>query len=234
MADVFIGGVQGFSSLDTPAAVSALLATGRVGLYQHALGLVSTSADGTLPGIVSAFANTGPGIAELGYESNAANWFSNDYTSLYTNYGLAPTEALIDINGYTVDPGWSSYVSAAQANGISIVAPIFSPNFADSVYGNFATMPQYAGLRAAAILGGGIALDCPPGYAAEEGSAYVASLESEISWAHANGLVVTAIISPHDDFETTFLQDTESFLSQLAVAGTLPDNYVVETYATYG
>ena len=236
VADVFVGGVQGFSSLATASATAELRATGRVGLYQHANAIQTSFNDGSLGNIVQAFSSDGPGMAELPFVSDPSTWFKNLYHQVFSSSGLTPSTAIVDIGSYTVDSSaWSAYVSAAQAAGISTVAPIFSPNGATDPMGDFASLPGYASLRSAAILGGGITLDSPPGYALQRGNSYLATIESEIRWAKSQGITATVILSPTTgDNDTSFLQDTASFIAHLASAGALPDAWVVETYDVSG
>ena len=236
MPDVYIGGVQGFDVLATASASALLRATDRVGLYMHANGITNAYADNTLGNIVQAFSNTGPGFAELPDLDDPANWFSTFYNKVFTQSGLAPSVASVDVPSYTIDAtAWSAYVAAANAAGISRIAPIFSPNDANDPLGNFATIPDYASLRAAALSGGGITLDTPPGYALQRGSAYLQTIETEIQWARANGLTATVILSPTPgDYDSSFLQDTARFIGTLAAANALPDAWVVETYSTDG
>ena len=237
MADVFIGGVQGFSGLAVASASSLLRATGRVGLYMHGPGVQSSYDNGSLTSIASAFNGTGTGMAELPYvPTNPSSWFSTFYRPLFTDSGLNPSAISVDITSYSVDPSeWSAYVTAAQALGISLVSPIFSPNDPSDPLGDFGTLPAYASLRAAALLGGGITLDTPPSYAFARSSDYLSTVESEIQWARENGVKSTVIVSPTTaDYDSSFLEDTAHFIAQLAANNALPDNWVVETYVLDG
>ena len=129
----------------------------------HADAIQNSYADGSLSAVASNFDGTGSGYAELPFiASDAADWFANNYARLFSNNGLTPTDAAIDVP-VDVDPSeWQAYVSAANKAGITCISPIFSPNTADDPLGDFATLPQYASLRSAALLGGGLTLDTPP------------------------------------------------------------------------
>ncbi len=236
MIDVFVGGVQGFDTFASATVTATLRATGRVGLYAHANAVQQVYDNGDLPSIVSAFSGDGSGFAELPFETNASGWFSSYYTQVDVDSNLTPSIAAVDVSSYTVDySSWSAYVQAAAAVGISRVTPIFSPNDLADPLGDFATLPAYASLRAAALLGGGITLDSPPSYSLARGSAYLSTIESEIRWANANGITSTVIVSPTSaDFDSSFRETTAQFIAQLAANNALPDDWVVETYATDG
>ena len=94
MADVFIGGYQGFTSLANPSASTRLRATGRIGLYEHAQGVESAEATGDWTSILSSFGQTGSGYAELPFVlNNPLSWFSTAYNLLYTAPGAAVSDA---------------------------------------------------------------------------------------------------------------------------------------------
>ena len=234
MADVFVGGYQGFSGLAMSSASSLLRATGRVGLYEHGSGVQVAYNAGTWPTILSVFSQTGPGYAELPYvTSDVSNWFSTTYHTLFTGSGAVVSDAAVNVPSYVIDPAtWGAFVSAAKAAGVSRVAPVFSPNYSDSPLGDFATLPAYASLRAAAIVGGGISLDTPPSYVLNSGNSYLNTIESEITWARAAGVRSTVIVSPFADGGKNFLENTAAYVALLASANALPDQWVVETYAT--
>ena len=96
MADVFLGGVQGFSSLAITSASVALNATGRIGLYQHANGVQNAYVDGSLAKIVQAFAGDGSGVAELPFVSDPTTWFSEYYDQVLNNTAFAQSLASLE------------------------------------------------------------------------------------------------------------------------------------------
>jgi hypothetical protein len=78
---VSVGGTAGFNTLANADFTTALLATGRVRLYEHATAVANAIADSpasnpyaVLNAIESVFAGTGPGEAELGWLG--ANYFT--------------------------------------------------------------------------------------------------------------------------------------------------------------
>ncbi len=88
MADVFIGGVQGFSGLASASASTLLRASSRVGLYMHANAVQASYVDGSLNSIAQTFSASGSGMAELPFPSDPATWFSQYYTRVFTQSGL--------------------------------------------------------------------------------------------------------------------------------------------------
>ncbi|MBE7189803.1 carbohydrate-binding domain-containing protein, partial [Jatrophihabitans endophyticus] len=154
------------------------------------------------------------------------------YKMVITNNGFAPTEANVnaDFSSASFGTDWSSYVAAAKGAGLQSVAPVFSPNVGGIPADGWADA-QYSAIKTAALQGGALAVDTPSAFLLGQGSAYQTFTENEIQWAHQNHLRVTVILSPYDD-PTTFGANSAAAVSLLSKAGTLPDDWAVENYAT--
>ncbi|MBE7209969.1 MAG: hypothetical protein INR65_03030 [Gluconacetobacter diazotrophicus] len=230
---VYFGGITGLDDVTNPANISALVATGTVGLYMHADAMAAAYDAGKLPAISKAMSGTTGGQLELGLvgASNAVGFFAGWYKMVITNNGFAPTEANVnaDFSSTNFSADWTSYVSAAKSAGLQTVAPIFSPNTGTLPTDGWAN-PGYGSIKTAAIQGGALAIDAPPAFFVARGSVYQNFVESEIQWAHQNNLRVTIILSPYND-ASTFGADTAAALSLLGKAGTPPDDWSVENYA---
>ncbi len=253
MADnaIVLGGLQGFSDLANSANTLALRATGRAGFYAHiqSMGLPYSAGPDTLPGIAQVFQNSGAYVAELDYTDNVASqaaYFGSSLTGSFAQFGAMPDEALInmfssdDVNSLA-QTNWKTYIDDARAAGIQRLEPIFSPNGDTStsqIYDlNSFLDPVYNNVRAAALYGGGLALDLPPAYLYDLtgsspalGAKYLAFVEQEINWANANGIRSTVIISPYSS-GVGFLDYTQDLVQRLQADGAVPQQYIVENYA---
>ncbi|MBV8345692.1 MAG: hypothetical protein JO190_11985 [Candidatus Eremiobacteraeota bacterium] len=148
---VSVGGTAGFNALVNRGFTTALLATGRVRLYEHANAIAAAIADATpsnpysiLNAIGNVFDATGPGEAELGYVG--ANYFTLSakdypyyYRYQYVRSGLNPTAANVNVpdrppSAITFDrrnvTKWRLWVQAARSVGIASMAPVVAPNAA--------------------------------------------------------------------------------------------------------
>lgn len=211
---IFVGGTGGFDALQYGDQFKALLATGHVGLYEHANAVsAAENSPGTIEAIEDAFAGTGSGQAELGQVG--WNYFTlppsyGYYQAVYIQNGLHPSEANVDTPYDSVPPNqlenflvsWMEYVDAARSAGIESVAPIVGPNdpnepkLGDHV---FATNPFYELERREALYGKAIAFDVPPNFFLTGGSGpgYEKFIVQAIQWGNAHGLRTTMLLSPY-------------------------------------
>ncbi len=240
---VFIGGVVDFNELGT-GSLAASLTAGGVALYMHANAMQTAYNAGELPAIAASYADAGPGEAEFGFQSgaNLTSYFEGYFTRVYQGQGLLPDEANIVLPVEAPDApailtaselaSWDTYVDAAKAAAVLSVAPIISPNTGTEDISSW-NIPYWAPAQAAAAYGGGITVDTPPGYFLARGSDYEAFTEQQITWANANGLRSTMIISPYGD-AGSLLADTQAVVAKLATADAMPTQFVVEDYDAGG
>ena len=230
---VFIGGVVGFDDLADPNNTSLLRATGIVGLYMQEGAMGAAWDAGQVGAIAAGMAGTGPGEVELNLQpaALAVDWFTTWWHTIWTNYGLGPTEdnVIIDFSNASWSSDFAATVAEGRNFGITSFAPIFSPNNTSYALDSFSNDPQYAAIRSAAILGGALAIDAPPAYFFARGAAYQQFTYQEIQWAHQNDLRVTVIISPYGD-DASFLADTQAFVASLNENNAAPTEWVVENY----
>lgn len=197
---VAVGGTAGFNALTQPEFTTALLATARVRLYEHANAVGAAIADSPasnpyaiLNAIESVFSGTGPGEAELGYVG--AEYFTLPPTSypayyqyLYVVSGLNPSDANVNLpvrpRSIRYDPGnvrsWKRWVEAARTVGIVTMAPIVAPNAAWRAHSRKYppkraqyydfTSAFYDLARFQALYGRAIAFDTPPHFFLQGGS----------------------------------------------------------------
>ena len=118
---------------------------------------------------------------------------------LYQKYDYKPLQGNVNIGGEYFSnndlSSWETYVNAARADGVLNIAPITSYNGLDTNYiEDFATSNYWAATREAALYGGGISFDMPPGFAlhfttawypifSESANTYINFIESQIKWA---------------------------------------------------
>ena len=171
------------------------------------------------------------------------------YTSVYSAQGYDPAETDVNVDGshsWTAQDlqAWEGYVNNCRSVGILNVAPILSDNdYTADLAQPFATSAWFANERAAALYGGGLAFDTPPGYFfARNWDGYESNIEQQIQWCNQNGLRSSVIISPYalpnepivagqaQGDDNLFLQKTEKFLADLKAAGALPTQIIVENY----
>lgn len=211
---ILVGGTGGFDAFQAGDQLTELLATGHVGLYQHAN---AVSAAENPPSIISnidqVFAGTGSGEAELGqvgwnYCTLPPSY--GYYKAAYLQYGLHPAKANVDTPSDSVSPSdfetalkqWMEYVDAARTVGIESMAPIAGPNnpnepkLGDHV---FATNPFYELERDEALYGHAIAFDVPPNFFLTGGSGpgYQKFIIQAIQWGIAHGLRTAVLLSPY-------------------------------------
>ena len=112
------------------------------------------------------------------------------------------------------------------------VAPVWSEN----ELSNVATSDAFANIRAAALYGGGLALDTPPEFVfnlAAGDPAYIPALEALLKWCTANGLRSSMILSPDGGagVDPNLLANTQKLVAMLQSAGAMPSQFIVENYS---
>jgi hypothetical protein len=146
---VSVGGTGGFNTLVNRDFTAALLATGRVRLYEHAVAIAAAITDSPpsdpyaiLNAIENVFSATGPGEAELGlvgwnYFTLPAKSYPGFYQYQYVDSGLNPNAANVDVpykppSAIKFSPrnvrAWKRWVQAGRSVGIRSMAPIVAPN----------------------------------------------------------------------------------------------------------
>ena len=123
-------------------------------------------------------------------------------------------------------------MNALRVHGVMNVAPVWSDNELSDV----ATSDAFANIRAAALYGGGIALDTPPEFVfnlAAGDPAYIPALEALLRWCTANGLRSSMILSPDGGagVDPNLLANTQKLVSMLQAAGAMPSQFIVENYS---
>lgn len=231
--DVSYGGVANFDALANPLLTSTLRSLSNTSLYLHATAVQAAYDDRTLPAIARLFAATAAD-AEFGFQStgsNALSFFHGWVQRVLLNIGFRIDTA--SINGFnpgtTSQTAWDDYVDLARSVGIGTVSPVFSPN--SSNWSLTWSASSYDPLRAAALYGGGLTIDAPPGLFGSGSSAYRSFTENEIRWANQQGLETTVIVSPWGS-PANFLRDTAAFFQTLRATDALPSHWVVENYQT--
>ncbi len=180
----------------------------------------------------SAIVAVGPTTAAQG--ATWGNWGANTgvltdrgYGYFVTGQGFTPSEANTNLTltteFTTADlASWKGYVDTLRGSGIMNVAPVVtSSNAVLDISGSDAT----ASLRSAALYGGGIDFDLPPGYLLSLGSATLGAIVDDIKWADANGLRSTMTLRAYTD--PSFMENTKTLLGELQAAGALPSQAVV-------
>lgn len=265
-AEVFIGGVgPGFALLADPAVAGPLRATGRIRLYQHANGM-----DGLSPARRSAMWTTwglsgfgaGDTVGEVGSPGPGFLRYADGHTPAQVNAneeavgrsrytaGRGDAHPGQGYDGYTGDADLAelkAHIAFYRAHGAKDVAIVSSPNGAGADLDDpFPSGTFWANLRAAAELGGAIALDTPPTYALARGPGYLANAAEMVAWGNANGLRTSVIVSPwalapdaqgrggNCGLDPTLLASTRTFVAFLQSRNALPSQWVVENYCLDG
>ena len=146
---VSAGGTAGFNTLVSRDFTTALRATGRVRLYEHASAIAAAIADSPssnpyaiLHAIEKVFSATGPGEAELGligwnYFTLPAKAYPSYYQYQYVKSGLSPNAANVNVPYRPLKAitfsrknirDWKLWVQAGRSVGIRSMAPIVAPN----------------------------------------------------------------------------------------------------------
>lgn len=254
---ILVGGTGGFDAFEDRDQFEELLATGHVGLYEHANAIsAAENPPRIMQQIEKVFAGTGSGEAELGQVG--WNYFTlppsyGYYQAVYIQSGLHPTEANVDTPSDSVPrrqlrealDKWKAYVDAAKTVGIGSMAPIVGPNdpsepkLGDHV---FATNPYYELERDEALYGKAIAFDVPPNFFLTGGSGpgYQKFIIQAIQWGNEHGLRTTMLLSPYPwptnangepDTFREFTDNTFSHDTELFVARLTRDQAVPSEWA---
>ncbi len=254
-AAVSLGGTYGFESLADPTAAGRFRASGRGGYYLH----YSAVDNPQLTSIAAAFAGTGPGVVEVSYGGgfNPGFWGRSDYQQKVVGKGFRPAAAIVNIDTsdaqfstrWSDSVGFKAFVDAARRDGgVKVLAPITSPNQSGGpgAAGDAASVAVihpwsdawWDDIRAAALYGGGIALDSPPKFYFEglpttvQQQAYQQFSQEVIAWGHANNLWVSVLVSPYT--EQNFEAYARRFYDTLRAADRLPSHWAVINYNACG
>ncbi|HEX8816750.1 MAG TPA: hypothetical protein VF753_14725 [Terriglobales bacterium] len=211
---IFVGGTGGFDAMRDGSQMQELLATGQVGLYEHAVAVAAAeNPPSILRAIEKTFAGTGSGQAELGQVG--WNYFTlppsyGYYQAVYIQNGLRPAEANVNTPSDSVpkrelkhaEAQWRAWVDAGKTVGIESMAPVVAPNGANEPkLGDhvFATNPYYALERYEALYGKGMAFDVPPNFFLTGGSGpgYQKFIIQAIQWGNEHGIRTTMLLSPY-------------------------------------
>ncbi len=231
---VSVGGTAGITSMAVARNTARLRATGRAGLYTHALGAEVLLTAGLTRRIARVFRGTGAGIAELGIPATrgeAIGFFHGPYRALYLRHGLAPRMA--NVNG--LDPTgasgsvrqWRDYASVAARFGIHSVAPFVNNN--NPAWPDDFDDPFWDHTKRVALAMRAGALDTPPGFAFSSGPAYLGNVVQVIRWCRAQKLRTSVVLSPHGD-QRTYRASAIRFYLFLRANAALPTEWVVETF----
>jgi hypothetical protein len=146
---VSVGGTAGFNTLVDADFTTALRATGRVKLYEHATAIAAAITDSPLSNpyaildaIENVFSATGRGEAELGlvgsnYFTLPAKSYPEYYRYQYVDSGLKPNAANVNVPDRPLSAiqfsrrnvrAWELWVRASRSVGIASMAPIVAPN----------------------------------------------------------------------------------------------------------
>jgi hypothetical protein len=188
---IYIGGTVGLSDLANPVLVSPLIQSGRVGLYQHAVGMraLLNRSEPASQLLLSTWAPTGippggggVGIAEEGQIPDINPQVIGDAFRPFGADRHLPVVTIMNArfgSGTLTTDGkvFRSYMSGSDlaatkvgidhlfAKGSELVLVNYTPNFVDYDATNpFAVSPFWANVRAAYQHGGGGAFDTPPSY----------------------------------------------------------------------
>ncbi len=221
---VFVGGVRGLSELAEPSIAERLIATGRIGLYEHANGMaaLATSERSKLLAVWRATGG-GHGLGEVGAYTTP----QPSYRAYFGSAGVYPIE--INMNALTGNgDGTGTYatskasgdkttgatytgfvqasdltkveaaIGVARAAGARSIAVFFSPNGGgEDIVDPFDSGGFWANVRTIIADGGGLALDTPPAYFLARGPRYQFMIEQMIKWAEGKDYRVCLVVSPY-------------------------------------
>lgn len=231
---VSVGGTAGIASMAVARNTARLRATGRAGLYTHALGAEVLLTAGLTRRVARVFRGTGAGIAELGIPASrdeAIGFFEGPYRALYLRHGLAPCMA--NVNG--LDPTgtsggvgqWRDYASVAARFGLLSLAPFVNNN--NPAWPDDFDHPFWDHTKQVALAMGAGALDTPPGFAFSSGPDYLGNVIQVIRWCRARKLRTSVVLSPHGD-QRSYRASAIRFYLFLRANAALPTEWVVETF----
>lgn len=228
--------------------LESLTADTSANLAANGITSFATSAVSSL-NITSSTAFTGGGSFSESYFTGAQK---APMYYLYQKYGYFPSEGNVNVHdGYRWTDNdlssWKDYIDAARGYGVMNMAPIFTNNGLTADYSqDFATSSYWATAREAALYGGGLSFDSPPGFfnqftsnwfkaMGQDPDTYINFVESEIRWATSEGLRSSVIISPFgtgmtDTVQTDYLEQTKVMIARLQKDGAMPSQFIVENY----
>jgi hypothetical protein len=216
--NVFIGGTIGMPALTIPVNVTQMLASGKIGSYQHGTGMSALTS--TQRSALFATWGLPPGGSGQSVGESDCSQTTEDITGTYGTSGLYPVEVnincVVGASSYTagagdVHPGtvYGGFVSPADLTTIETainvktakaaknVAPVITPNGSNFDFDDlYATSAYWANVRAAAAYGGGLALDTPPVYFLAQSAAYQSIIAQMIQYEVSAGFRVSLILSP--------------------------------------
>ena len=209
-------------------------------LGSDAPGSISVS---SLPGITVSQPNplTGGDQSETNGDNNQDGWLSSnfgEYSFVFSSQGLSPAEAHVNVDASiawtpTDVASWESYVDNARSVGILNLAPLESdalPN--EDKTQPFATSSFYAGMREAALYGGGLELELPSYYWFALSPSQQMTVIEELRWCNDNGLRSSLLINDQTDSngdpDPNFAFHTVTMLDDLKEEGALPSQVVFE------
>ena len=260
---VFIGGVgPHYRLLADPAVVTPLLATGTIGLYQHANGNAALSpaqraalwaawGSGATVGEVGAFVPVDAGYRAF-FGGRYPDQVDMNVTFGPSRYTAGPGDARPGrvYTGHVSADGLvaiKAAIDAAAAAGGRNVAVFLTPNEGgEDLDDAFAAAPFWAPVREAALYGGGIGLDVPPSYWAARGPAYQAMVAAMVAWANARHIRSSLVVSPYAvrpdaagnsgacGYDPAFAMNTQHLAAALTLAAAKPSQWVVENYGLPG
>lgn len=256
---IFFGGADNFYL--TANTSNALINSGKIGLYEHANGIVRLS-PAQRTAIQAKFSPTGSQLVTGGGDAMGEIGFTDDPAYVQYFGGRYPAEDNVNIfakktNTYTEANGivykyyytkydlakFKSNIDYVIPQGTKNIAPVITPNSFDpaSIGTDFSADPYWSNLRAAALYTGAIALDTPPTYALWQGQKYITTVISEIRWGLANHLRVTVMVSPYNvtggggcAIDPDLWNNTARYLDILVRNGAIPTSYVVQSYCGNG
>ena len=272
---VYIGSTRpGYANLANPTSIPQLLDAGSIGLYQHANGNSALTpaqrmalwATWGITGVTPT--GQGQSIGEVGgfvpVPADYLAYFGGAYPNevnmnIITGSGDGSgsyTAVTGDASPGAVYTGYTSAadlatmktaIDAAMAAGAKNVAIFMTPNGGgEDLADPFATGAYWANVRAAALYGGGIALDCPPTYWVLRGGPYQSIVAQMIAWANTNGLRSSLTVSPYAQnpdnaghsgnmgFDPVFMSNLQLMSLYLQDFGAMPSQWVVENYGEAG
>jgi hypothetical protein len=255
--DIFLGGLSGLQEIAHPWATTVFRSSKRGGLYIHYSATDPIVFGKFLPKIAVAFSGTGRSIAELSVFHRG--FFTNEWKSHFLANGFSPDGAVVNIDTAPIafsqlyaDPALSKFrafvVEGRRSAGLKVFAPIASPNSSGGigVSGDATTVAiahpwntnWWNGVRAAAVFGGGIALDAPAAFYMHglpdqaQQRAYQEFCQAVLIWAANMKLAAFVLVSPYFD-NHAFLPDAKAEYASLA-AHALPTSWVIENYNSCG
>ena len=257
---VSVGGTAGFNTLADADFTTALLATGRVRLYEHGSAVAAAIAGSppsnpyaVLNAIESVFTGTGPGEAELGlvganYFTLPAAQYPGYFQYQYVNSGLEPNAANVNVpykpaSAIKFDQrntrAWQAWVQAGKSVGIATMAPIVAPNLPWKRSPIFPpTQREYYDFNSSfydlarfeALSGGAIAFDTPSDFFLAGGSGAGYQRLIEQAIRWGDAHGLRTTVLVSALNRGTFTEDTKRFVGTLLANGAAPTEWAADDY----